>query len=76
MRLTCPNCGVEYEVPEAQVASGRHVQCTACHTRWFARPVPQPALSEDQILSRLESWRPRPVPVPEPEPETRERPPG
>jgi predicted Zn finger-like uncharacterized protein len=58
MRLSCPNCGVEYEVPEALVPeAGRHVQCTACHTRWFVRPG---AVSEDQILSRLEQWSPRP----------------
>ena len=38
MRLTCPNCGAEYEVPDGMVpAGGRHVQCTACHTRWFVR---------------------------------------
>jgi predicted Zn finger-like uncharacterized protein len=61
MRLTCPNCGIEYEVPEGQVASGRHVQCTACHTRWFAR-APRLA-SEEQVLARLEAWSPRPVPA-------------
>ena len=42
MRLTCPNCGAEYEVPDGMVpAAGRHVQCTACHTRWFVRGVPR-----------------------------------
>ena len=74
MRLTCPNCGAEYETPEGLIpAGGKHVQCTACHTRWFARGA-QAALSEDQILARLETRgaRPRPtlVMVPEPEPET------
>ena len=72
MRLTCPNCGVEYEVPEASIApAGRHVQCTSCHTRWFVRaPV---AVSEDQVLTRLEGWspRPRPVLVPDPDPDPR-----
>ncbi len=73
MRLTCPNCGAEYETPEGLIpAGGKHVQCTACHTRWFARG-PHAATTEDQILARLESRgaRPRPtlVMVPEPEPE-------
>lgn len=64
MRLTCPNCGVEYEVPEGMVpAAGRHVQCTSCHTRWFVRGGARAPASEDQILTRLENWRPRPVPV-------------
>jgi predicted Zn finger-like uncharacterized protein len=67
MRLTCPNCGIEYDVPEGQVASGRQVECSACHTRWFAQ-APRPA-SEEQVLARLEAWSPRPAPVP-PEPDT------
>ena len=52
MRLTCPNCGAEYDVPDGMVpAAGRHVQCTACHTRWFARGArARPAPSEEQIL--------------------------
>ncbi|MER2507411.1 MAG: zinc-ribbon domain-containing protein, partial [Amaricoccus sp.] len=63
MRLTCPNCGAEYEVPEGQIpAGGKHVQCTACHTRWFARAA-QAALSEDQILARLETRGARPRPT-------------
>lgn len=76
MRLTCPTCGAEYEIADAMVpASGRHVQCTACHTRWFVRgEAPQPE-SEDDIMQRLEARshlravpsRPRPV---EPEPTT------
>ena len=50
MRLTCPNCGAEYEVPEGMVpAAGRHVQCTSCHTRWFVRGAARDAASEDQI---------------------------
>jgi predicted Zn finger-like uncharacterized protein len=69
MRLTCPNCGAEYDVEDAMVpAAGRHVQCTACHTRWFVRGKPRPALSEDQILQRLETGRPRPRPVVVPDP--------
>ncbi len=69
MRLTCPNCGTDYEVPDGMVpASGRHVQCTECHTRWFVRGGLARALSEDQILDRLETLttRPRPVAVPDP----------
>jgi predicted Zn finger-like uncharacterized protein len=69
MRLTCPNCGAEYEVPHGMVpAAGRHVQCTACHTRWFVRGEARAAASEEQILTRLETWRPRPVAVPAPVP--------
>lgn len=69
MRLTCPNCGADYDVPEGMVpAAGRHVQCSACHTRWFVRGTARTPASEDQILTRLENWRPRPVAVPTPDP--------
>jgi predicted Zn finger-like uncharacterized protein len=64
MRLNCPNCGAEYDIPDGMLsAAGRHVQCSACHTRWFARGEDRPAPSEEQILSRLENWSPRPRPV-------------
>ena len=72
MRLTCPKCGAVYELDAGLIApGGQHVQCSACHTRWFAR---RPALavapaaeriSEDEIIARLEA-RPRPRPVPDP----------
>ena len=67
MRLTCPNCAADYDVPDGMIPSaGRHVQCTVCHTRWFAAGVPRAALSEDQILSRLENRPTRLVAVPSP----------
>jgi predicted Zn finger-like uncharacterized protein len=69
MRLTCPNCAAEYDVPDGMVpAAGRHVQCTSCHTRWFVRGASGGGLSEDQILRRLETWSPGPRPVPTPVP--------
>ncbi|MFK7752309.1 MAG: zinc-ribbon domain-containing protein [Sedimentitalea sp.] len=36
MRLTCPNCGAQYEVPaEVIPAEGRDVQCSNCGDTWF-----------------------------------------
>jgi predicted Zn finger-like uncharacterized protein len=59
MRLTCPKCGAEYEVAAGMVPlAGRHVQCTVCHTRWFVRGAAAEAVSEEQILRRLEARRP------------------
>ena len=69
MRVTCPTCETVYEVPPGQLPeSGRHVQCSNCHTRWFARPEPE--ASEDQIIYRLETRaaRPRTGAAPAPEP--------
>ncbi len=59
MLITCPSCAARYDVPDTLIAAnGRHVQCTACHTRWFERPSAgsQSAASmENEILARLEA---------------------
>jgi len=39
MRLICPNCGAQYEVPDDVIpAAGRDVQCSNCGFTWFERP--------------------------------------
>ncbi|MBQ4823482.1 zinc-ribbon domain-containing protein [Leisingera sp. HS039] len=36
MRLTCPNCAAQYEVPEDVIPDeGRDVQCSNCGQTWF-----------------------------------------
>jgi len=36
MRLTCPNCGAQYEVPDGVIPpEGRDVQCSNCGNTWF-----------------------------------------
>ncbi len=36
MRLKCPNCGAQYEVPDAVIPDeGRDVQCSNCGNTWF-----------------------------------------
>lgn len=36
MRLTCPNCGARYEVPDEVIPpGGRDVQCSNCGDTWF-----------------------------------------
>lgn len=36
MRLVCPNCGAQYEVPDEVIPSGgRDVQCSSCGHTWF-----------------------------------------
>ncbi len=65
MRLTCPNCGAEYEVPDGLVPEdGRHVQCTSCQTRWYVYGGTRAIPSQDQIIHRLEQWRPSAAPPP------------
>ncbi len=38
MRLVCPNCGAQYEVPlDVVPTEGRDVQCSNCGITWFQR---------------------------------------
>jgi predicted Zn finger-like uncharacterized protein len=38
MRLVCPNCGAQYEVPDDVIPeNGRDVQCSNCGDTWFQK---------------------------------------
>ena len=62
MRLLCPNCGAQYEVPEDHIPRkyGRDVQCSACNHTWFQthpaqdlNPSPQDYLEgQDSLAER------------------------
>ena len=82
MRLTCPNCGAQYEVPtEVIPTEGRDVQCSNCGDTWFqahpdAAPIeaePQPHIPDpepDDLRAAVTGQeRPEPEPEPEVEPE-------
>lgn len=71
MRLICPNCGAQYEVPaEVIPAEGRDVQCSACSNTWFqTHPDHDAALSDEMDTPSVEPVAPPPPPTPEPEPE-------
>lgn len=49
MRLICPNCGAQYEVPDEVIpAAGRDVQCSNCGDTWFQHhPDHAPASVDD-----------------------------
>ncbi len=39
MRLTCPNCGAQYEVPEDAIPeTGRDLECSNCGHGWYEMP--------------------------------------
>ncbi len=52
MRLICPNCGAQYEVPDEVIpTNGRDVQCSNCGDTWFQRHHSHvPAASSDDDL--------------------------
>ena len=48
MRLICPNCGAQYEVPDDVIPSGgRDVQCSNCGHTWLESPGASVAAEED-----------------------------
>lgn len=52
MRLICPNCAAQYEVPDDVIPEGgRDVQCSACGDTWFqlhpSHPDYKPAYNPD-----------------------------
>jgi predicted Zn finger-like uncharacterized protein len=50
MRLTCPNCGAEYEVPDEVIPTeGRDVQCSNCGDTWFQTHSSAPVLDEEDL---------------------------
>jgi predicted Zn finger-like uncharacterized protein len=62
MRLICPNCGAQYEVPDEVIPQdGRDVQCSNCGDTWFqVHPDHDEALAEELDV-------PMPVVASEPE---------
>ncbi|MEP2531782.1 zinc-ribbon domain-containing protein [Shimia sp.] len=51
MRLTCPNCGAQYEVPDDVIPlAGRDVQCSNCGDTWFqSHPEEETAVAPDDF---------------------------
>ena len=76
MRIICPNCGAQYEVPNDVVPeTGRDVQCSNCGTTWFQRhPSQDTELAEELGQKPLsKEWSdPTPETTPAPEAEAPE----
>lgn len=63
MRLSCPNCAAEYEVPDSVLpVGGRDLQCSNCGHTWFFKPTqnPTPKVEVDPT-TRVEKNRKAPV---------------
>ena len=69
MRLTCPNCGAQYEVPDEVIPEdGRDVQCSNCGDTWFQQHPHHASL--DRQPDDTHSPAPPENHTPEPEPGT------
>lgn len=61
MRLTCPNCGAQYEVPDEVIPTeGRDVQCSNCGTTWFQTHPDQEVVAEDDAADEILDTDPDP----------------
>lgn len=68
MRITCPNCGAQYEVDDALIPeAGRDVQCSNCGKGWFQAKRPE-AEPEEEAREGAEA-RHAPEPTEETAPE-------
>ncbi|MGB3243005.1 MAG: zinc-ribbon domain-containing protein [Sulfitobacter sp.] len=53
MRLTCPNCDAQYEVPDDVVPTeGRDVQCSNCGQTWFQHHRDHPAQDDESAWEK------------------------
>lgn len=80
MRLTCPNCGAQYEVPDEVIPeTGRDVQCSNCGDTWYQYHPDHPPRAQDDPAAAVDWDSPAPEaeaeakPEPEPDPETGHR---
>lgn len=75
MRLICPNCGAQYEVPDGVIPDqGRDVQCSNCGNTWFQPHPDHDADLAEELGKEIAPPAPKvdapqPKPNPEPEPE-------
>ncbi|MFP4328891.1 MAG: zinc-ribbon domain-containing protein, partial [Paracoccaceae bacterium] len=84
MRLICPNCGAQYEVPNDVIPQdGRDVQCSSCGHTWFQKhpaedaglaeeleqPLPEPDWQDEEWPDATAEPEPHPEPAPQPGPE-------
>ena len=82
MRLICPNCEAQYEVPRDVIPDeGRDVQCSNCGNTWFQLHPDQEAAIAAQVAAEAEQKEPstprpsvRAVAMPEAAPEPERRP--
>ncbi len=67
MRLTCPNCGAQYEVPDDVIPEdGRDVQCSNCEETWFQTKNTEAAIAEPEPATKEEPEPEAEPSVPEP----------
>ncbi|AXI47783.1 hypothetical protein C1J03_18280 [Sulfitobacter sp. SK012] len=69
MRLTCPNCDAQYEVPDEVIpTTGRDVQCSNCGQTWYQHHADHAPSDEDDEAEDISAPAPDEEVSPPPEP--------
>jgi predicted Zn finger-like uncharacterized protein len=55
MRIACPNCAAEYEVPAPRLTPGKLVRCARCGGKWVAVPEAEEPPDADDTPAQHES---------------------
>jgi predicted Zn finger-like uncharacterized protein len=53
MRIACPSCAAEYEVPASRLKPGKLVRCARCGGKWLPDPDPEPVASEGDLARQI-----------------------
>jgi predicted Zn finger-like uncharacterized protein len=59
MRIACPGCAAEYEVPSSSLKPNRKVRCAQCNAQWV--PMRDPAPSPPAEAPDAEAQEPTPA---------------
>lgn len=55
MRIVCPSCAAEYEVPESRLLAGKMVRCAKCGSEWVpVRETEADPVSSEAVPPPLE----------------------
>ena len=54
MRVSCPNCAAEYEVPSDRLNARRKVRCARCDSVWAPVQEAQTVASDNEAVEPLE----------------------
>jgi predicted Zn finger-like uncharacterized protein len=69
MRIACPDCAAEYDVPDRMlIGTPRGMRCARCGRVWTPQPLPDPPPAPPPETAAPDP-EPPPAPPPPPEPE-------
>lgn len=65
MRIVCPSCAAQYEVPASRMTQRRMVRCARCGGQWKPVQEAEPPRPADEAPASLREDKPLPVAQPD-----------